>query len=150
MTKADGKEKGEKVFQESLKVLAEVDQANDHSPREEGDLADAMMKYHVDSHGATTAHGVDFGTERTTIDEHWVWPESRFQREGRLHKCKQCGQAKPYSEFTKTDGSYKFTGARCNQCIGDTRSPLAPPRARRRRNVSRYDSVGSQGNRATA
>jgi hypothetical protein len=150
MTKSDGKEKGEKVFQESLKVLAEVERANDHTPREEEDMADVMMRHRANSIGLTSAHGVDFGTPKTNIDEYWVWPESRFQREGRLHKCKACGEAKPYDEFTKTYGSTKFTGTRCDKCVGDKRSPLAPPRAQRRRNVSWHDSVGAQGDRATA
>lgn len=139
-TRAEGLERAEKVIAESEQVIAECDRLNDHTAREEADAYDLMCRGESKAGNRHWSNGFGEGPSDAP-DPPFVWPSSRFQREGKLHLCEKCGRAKPYSEFDYTPNSRVFTGRVCNDCIEHS-APVAV--MRRSRYVPGKPSVGRQ------
>lgn len=144
MNRAEGLERADKVYADSLKVVAAADRANDHTDDEAGEIFDNLKTSQYAIEGHARAHGFNTGRVDDGIDPPSFWPKSAIQRRERKKRCKVCNKPKPYSEFTRVDGSYKFTGTTCDRCI-DERSPSKP--RRRRNELSGISSVGGAGGR---
>jgi hypothetical protein len=125
----------DRALKASDEAMAACDRANDHTDDDAGRALDAMCKARQDDlHHHQHQNGWRAPNAKlSNIDEPWVWPKSEAGREGRLHRCSDCKEAKPYSEFTRMPHSRIFTGRKCNKCIDD----------RRTTNVSRQSSVGA-------
>jgi len=148
MNRSEGLERADKVFEDSLKVVAASERANDHGEDEVGEIYDELNRASSALDGHSHAHGFDTGRKDDGIDPYYFWPKSEAGREDRQKYCKICKTPKPYSEFTRVDGSQRFTGTTCDMCLDVKGSYLSRPRARRRRDESaRIGAVGAAGTR---
>lgn len=120
----------DRALKASEEAMAACDRANDHSDDDAGIALDAMRKARQDHlhHRPHTSGWRPEGVEVSKIDAPWCWPKSSTGREGRLHLCEACNEAKPYSEFERIPHSAIFTGRVCNVCVDDKRRMKYVPR----------------------
>ena len=124
----------ERALKASDEAMAACDRENDHSEDDAGLALDYMRQARQDDLGHAHQTGWRSKTWKpSNVDSSSVWPKSKSGRAGRLHMCRKCGTAKPYSEFTRDPNSRIFTGYDCNLCIDD----------RRMKHVSRQSGVGA-------